>query len=127
MFSGSLANYISNSGNRTDTGLPVIDYSLTLISLPLLMSMAVLGVTFNHYLPESVLCVVLVYVLQNSTLKTYKKLRDIYAKENREIAASTDVELQEALRPAAPERPARGQSGARLQELLAEEQDQYPV
>jgi hypothetical protein len=66
MFAAAIANYISNKDQIIATGQPIINYTLAALTLPVLMAFAILGVEFNHFLTESIICVILVLVLANS-------------------------------------------------------------
>jgi hypothetical protein len=75
IFAASSANYISNCRSRNELNQPVINYKLASITLPILMSFAIIGVEFNHFLTESIVCLILMMILFNSLKETIKKLK----------------------------------------------------
>lgn len=77
VFGGAVGSYLKNSKETTSTGLPVINYNLALITLPLLVTGAILGVALNHLLPESVICITLIIVILQSVTKTMKKYKQL--------------------------------------------------
>ena len=83
LFGGSLANYLSVMRKRNSkTGGPLVNYDLILLTLPLLIPGAVLGVLFNKFFPELWLTIYLVYILYDSFKKTYKQALVLYKYES---------------------------------------------
>eukprot|EP00825_Cyclidium_porcatum_P018869 TRINITY_DN2147_c0_g1_i1.p1 TRINITY_DN2147_c0_g1~~TRINITY_DN2147_c0_g1_i1.p1 ORF type:complete len:350 (-),score=60.33 TRINITY_DN2147_c0_g1_i1:170-1219(-) len=77
----------------------VINYNLALITLPLLVTGAILGVALNHLLPESVICITLIIVILQSvtkTMKKYKQLREDELKQQMKAqnAKSNELNIQ---------------------------------
>jgi hypothetical protein len=62
IFGGSVGNYLKLSKSKTKHGYPLIDYTLVLQTLPLLLAGAIFGVSFNNFLPDSFVCLLLVGV-----------------------------------------------------------------
>jgi hypothetical protein len=44
VFGGAIGSYIRNKNSKTEKGFPMINYDLVLISLPMLMGGALIGV-----------------------------------------------------------------------------------
>ncbi len=62
MFFGGLGSFFRNHGLKYKNG-PVIDYDLVLLSLPMLMSGAVIGVLINRMLPQLAIDLMLIVLL----------------------------------------------------------------
>jgi len=56
----------------TNEDQPVIIYDLFLISLPLLMSGAIFGVAFNHFLPEGIIVLIMIKIIYDGSIKSHK-------------------------------------------------------
>jgi uncharacterized membrane protein YfcA len=71
ILAGALGNYLRFAFLRSDdTGGPMINYDLLLINVPMLTMGTLLGVIMNEFLPESIICFILVVVLVVSLKKT---------------------------------------------------------
>jgi hypothetical protein len=75
MFGGSIGNFLKLSKAKTKQGFPFIDYTLILLSLPLLLAGSVFGVTFNHFLPNSIVCMILLVIQYTSVKKLFKQYK----------------------------------------------------
>ena len=51
-----------------------------MLTLPLLMCGAIFGVALNHFLPDSVILIILIYVLYDAMKKAKKKYLDLKRK-----------------------------------------------
>lgn len=71
ILAGALGNYLRFAFLRdSDTGGPMINYDLLLINVPMLTLGTLIGVIMNQFLPESIICLILVVVLFLSLKKT---------------------------------------------------------
>ena len=66
-----------------DTGGPLINYDLVIISLPTLLLGAIIGVKINGILPSALLCVFLVLVLLMSLKRTVLKAHSLWKLEGK--------------------------------------------
>ena len=84
MFGGSIGTYIKLSGERIlSTGGPLINYRLVLVTLPLQLSSAIIGVALGKSLPKVIIATFLLGVLISVIMKTskvYKRVRDVEKK-----------------------------------------------
>ncbi|KRX06345.1 hypothetical protein PPERSA_04958 [Pseudocohnilembus persalinus] len=99
IFGGSCGNFLNNYNKQTENQTPLIWYDLVLLSIPYLLSGAIIGVAFNHFLPSLLIMVILIYVLQNSATKTYKNYKKLCAQEqnqqNEQQIPLIDMDKQE--------------------------------
>ena len=74
-------------------------YELILISLPCLMIGSMIGASFNRFLPDSILCIILIIVIYQSSYKTYQKYQQLLQQE-RSITPIQGFEMQLIENPA---------------------------
>ena len=85
MFSGALGNFAGNAVQRTPQNQPLVHYKLAALSVPVMMSGALFGVMVNHFLPESLILLMLISIILKTSSSIYKKFTSLVQKENNEL------------------------------------------
>ena len=71
LFGSSLGNFAINARKRTVNGLPLINFALVVISLPMLLCGALLGIYINRLVPDLVLYISLICALLQNLKTNY--------------------------------------------------------
>ncbi len=81
LFGGSIGSYIKLYKERlSETGSSLINYRLILITLPLLLSGAVLGVMMGKFLPKIIVGILLFLILLQVIIKTNRSYKNSFNK-----------------------------------------------
>ena len=103
LFGSSIGNFSINARKRTVNGLPLVNFALVVISLPMLLCGALLGVYINRLVPDIVLYISLILTLLQNVKTNYEKLiEQRQIEKNRTVAGIKNkenelLELQEIL------------------------------
>ena len=78
MLGGSIGNYMKLGGERVhQSGSPLINYRLVVITLPLLLAGAVFGVATGRAAPKLLIAFLLFLVLVQVFFRTYRSYRKL--------------------------------------------------
>jgi len=87
IFGGSLGNFLNVAFQKDiDTGKPVLLYDFALIVTPMMILGSTFGLLFNKMVASIIILGTLIYFIQDTGRKLYKKAMAAYAKENQERA-----------------------------------------
>jgi uncharacterized membrane protein YfcA len=87
IFTGAVTSFMLGFRQKHPTRNSItIDYNIPLLIVPLLLFGTMVGVTLNKVFPPWIILISLTFVLIINTYKTCKKGRDMYEKENQELA-----------------------------------------
>jgi len=85
IFGGMIGAYLGNVRQREkNTGLPLIQYDLGLVCLPMLLFGASIGVLMNEFLPSITTLVALVIILLKTVVSMFRKVKMAWHEERDE-------------------------------------------